>query len=185
MNAHPKVSGGRERVRRIFVSVALLVSSLTPIARLTAAGDAASMPAVTVGEERGVYSVTARFQVPQSPAAVLAVLTDYEHIPRFMPGVEKSAVLERAPGRAVVQQEAVSRLMMFSKHVSLVLEITEGADTLSFRDRSGRSFARYEGRGGCANRTAEREFCTSSPRSHPLTFPNSSSSACSGVSRAR
>jgi hypothetical protein len=35
--------------------------------------------------------------------------------------------------------------MMFSKTVHLVLEISEGADTLRFRDRSGRSFTRYEG----------------------------------------
>ncbi len=100
---------------------------------------------VSVREARGVYSVSARFQVPESPALALAVLTDYEHIARFMPGVETSIVLERAGDRALVQQEAVSRLMLFSRRVHLVLEITEGADTLRFRDRSGRSFMRYEG----------------------------------------
>ena len=105
----------------------------------------APAPDVTVREERGVYSVSARFVVPQSPADVLAVLTDYERIPTFMPGVTKSTVLERRPGTAVVEQEGVSHLMMFSKTVHLVLEITEGADTLVFRDRSGHSFARYEG----------------------------------------
>jgi hypothetical protein len=100
---------------------------------------------VTVREEGGVYSVAARFEVPQSPVLALAVLTDYEQIPRFMPGVETSIVLERAGRLVIVEQEAVSRLMMFSKRVHLVLEITEGADSLRFRDRSGRSFARYEG----------------------------------------
>jgi carbon monoxide dehydrogenase subunit G len=145
MSSHPKVSGGRASVRRILVSVALMVSSVSPIARLTATGDPEATPTVTVREDRGVYSVTARFQVPQRPAVVLAVLTDYEQIPRFMPGVKTSIVLERAAGRAVVEQEAVSHLLMFSKRVYLVLEIAEGADTLRFRDRSGRSFARYEG----------------------------------------
>jgi ribosome-associated toxin RatA of RatAB toxin-antitoxin module len=105
----------------------------------------ASAPDVTVREERGVYSVSARFVVPQTPAAVVGVLTDYEGIPRFMPGVKKSTVLERTPGRALVEQEALSHLMMFSKTVHLVLEITEGADGLRFHDRSGKSFTRYEG----------------------------------------
>ena len=105
----------------------------------------APAPDVTVREERGVYAVSARFVVPQPAHVVLGVLTDYEGIPRFMPGVKKSTVLERTAGTAVVEQEALSRLMMFSKTVHLVLEISEGTDTVRFRDRSGRSFTRYEG----------------------------------------
>jgi hypothetical protein len=110
----------------------------------TLAADAPA-PDVTVREERGVYSVSARFVVPQSPRVVLGVLTDYEGISRFMPGVRKSTVIERVSGTTVVEQEALSRLMMFSKTIHLVLEITEGTDTVRFRDRSGRSFTRYEG----------------------------------------
>ena len=96
-------------------------------------------------EERGVYSVIARFTVEQPPAVALAVLTDYEQIPRFMPGVRTSIVLERGAGRAVVEQEAVSSVILFSKHLHLVLEIEEQSGALLFRDRCGRSFARYEG----------------------------------------
>jgi hypothetical protein len=140
-----RTSGGRACVRRILISGFLILGGLIPVARLKATEDAASAPAVTVREERGVYSVAARFQVLQSPALALAVLTDYEQIPRFTPGVETSIVLERASGLVIVEQEAVSHLMMFSKRVHLVLEITEGADSLRFRDRSGSSFARYEG----------------------------------------
>ena len=144
MICHLKAPGGRACVRRILIS-GLLLTGLIPVAQLNATDAPASAPAVTVREEGGVYSVAARFQVPQSPALALAVLTDYEQIPRFMPGVETSIVLERASGLVIVEQEAVSHLMMFSKRVHLVLEITESADTLRFRDRSGRSFARYEG----------------------------------------
>ena len=75
----------------------------------------------------------------------LTVLTDYEQIPRFMPDVRTSIVRERGAGRAVVEQEAVSGMMMFSKRVHLVLEIAEQPDALIFRDRCGRSFVRYEG----------------------------------------
>ena len=104
-----------------------------------------SLMDLTVREQRGVYTVMARFLVDQPPSVALTVLTDYEQIPRFMPGVRTSIVRERGAGRAVVEQEAVSGMMMFSKRVHLVLEIEEQPDALTFRDRCGRSFVRYEG----------------------------------------
>jgi ribosome-associated toxin RatA of RatAB toxin-antitoxin module len=106
------------------------------------AGQSANL---TVREARGVYTVTARFLVDQSVSTALTVLTDYENIPRFLPDVRTSVVLERGSGWTVVEQEAVSALMMFSKRVHLVLEIEEQPDALVFRDRCGRSFGRYEG----------------------------------------
>lgn len=101
--------------------------------------------AVTVSEDRGVFTVVARFVVDQPASVVLSVLTDYEQIPRFMPDVRKSVVLEREIGSAVVEQEAVSRVMLFSKRVHLVLEIDEQPEAVTFRDRCKTSFARYEG----------------------------------------
>ena len=147
MSTYQHAAGGRTRVRRFLVTVTVagMLGGLAPVVPLTAADDPPSQPHVTVREEGGIYAVTARFQVPQTPALAIAVLTDYEQIPRFMTGVETSLVLERGPGRAVVEQEAVSRMMWFSKRVHLVLEVTERADSLVFRDRSGRSFTRYEG----------------------------------------
>jgi ribosome-associated toxin RatA of RatAB toxin-antitoxin module len=102
-------------------------------------------PEVVVREERGTYMVTARFEVPQPPEIVLAVLSDYEQIPRFMPDVKVSKILERTPGRLVVEQRAVSKFMMFSKEVHLLLEVTETPESLSFTDQSGQSFKRYTG----------------------------------------
>ena len=105
----------------------------------------APAPNVTVREERGVYSVSARFVVPQAPPVALEVLTDYEAIPRFLPDVKTSIVRERTADRLVVEQEAVARMMMFSKRVHLVLEITQESGTIRFRDRCGDSFVKYEG----------------------------------------
>jgi hypothetical protein len=144
MEVHAKAAGGREGVRRLFVLVSIVAAGWLA-APLRAADDEPVRQAVTVQEAAGVYSVRAQFQVPQPPAVALAVLTDYARIPQFMPDVRTSVVLERSAGRAVVEQEGVSRLMMFSKRVHLVLEITEGADTLRFRDRCGRNFPSYEG----------------------------------------
>ena len=136
--------GGRSGARRLFVVLAMIMGGLTQLAPLRATAQEQRSD-ITVREERGVYSVTARFHVPQPSTVVLSVLTDYEGIPRFMPDINTSVVLERADGRAVVQQEAVSRVMLFSRRVHLVLEINEGADTLRFNDRCGRSFVRYQG----------------------------------------
>jgi carbon monoxide dehydrogenase subunit G len=106
---------------------------------------AAQTPTLTVREERGVYTVTARFQVDQPVSVAWSVLTDYEQIPRFLPDIKTSIVRERAAGRVIVEQEAVSRMMMFSKRVHLILEITQETGTIRFRDRCGGSFAQYEG----------------------------------------
>jgi ribosome-associated toxin RatA of RatAB toxin-antitoxin module len=125
-----------------------LVPAAAAICLLFQAAVAAAQPApvdLTVREEHGTYSVVARFTVAQSPDVALTVLSDYAQIPRFMPGVRTSTVLERDGHHTVVEQEAVASIMMFSKRVHLVLEIDEQPDTLLFRDRCGRSFTRYEG----------------------------------------
>ncbi|MEO5894110.1 MAG: SRPBCC family protein, partial [Vicinamibacterales bacterium] len=102
-------------------------------------------PVVQVSEARGLYSVAARFTVTEMPADVLAVLTDYEQIPRFMPRIQTSIVHQRTEGHAVVEQEATSRVMMVSKRIHLMLEVEEQSGGMTFRDRSGKSFERYEG----------------------------------------
>jgi carbon monoxide dehydrogenase subunit G len=121
-------------MRHLLIAAVLSLETLSP-----------AVPTVTVNEDRGVYAVMARFDVAAPPAVALSVLTDYEQIPRFMPGVKTSVVHERSSGRAVIEQEAVSKFMMFSRRVHLVLEISEREDALSFRDRCRKSFARYEG----------------------------------------
>ena len=100
---------------------------------------------VEVTETGGVYQVTAAFAVNATPQAVMAVLSDYERIPAYMPDMEVSKVIERTAGGVVVEQQAVSRFMLFSKRVHLELEVRESDDQLRFRDRCGKSFAEYEG----------------------------------------
>ena len=140
----PVLSGGRGDARRVLSAVWVAVLVAFAGSTITAT-KGERPPQVTVREQEGVYSVEAGFQVSQPPSAVLAVLTDYEQIPRFMPGVTTSIVRERSGGRVVIEQEAVSRIMMFSKRVHLLLEVTEEANTLRFRDSAARSFELYEG----------------------------------------
>lgn len=113
------------------------------MAPVVANGDSADN--ISVKEVGGVYHVAARFAVPQPPTTVLRVLTDYEQIPRFMPDLRSSVVRERAGCRVVIEQEAVARMMMFSKRVHLLLEVHEKSDALQFVDQSGTSFRHYQG----------------------------------------
>jgi hypothetical protein len=98
--------GGRLTGARRHVGVTAFLVLVA--AAVSAAGDSESEAQVTVREEAGVYSVTARFHVPQPPAVALAVLTHYEDIPRFMPQIKASVVRERTADHVVVEQEAVS-----------------------------------------------------------------------------
>jgi ribosome-associated toxin RatA of RatAB toxin-antitoxin module len=136
LTSRASASGGRLLTAAVALFVVLQASYV--VAEQTATN-------LTVREDHGVYRVVARFLIDQPLSMAMAVLTDYEQIPRFMPEVRTSVIRERAIGRAVVEQEAVSALMMFSKRIHLVLEIEEQADALIFRDRCGRNFVQYEG----------------------------------------
>lgn len=123
----------------------LLTGAWLLTATLMVAATPAEDEVISVRERGGVYMVAARFTVPQAPAVVRSVLTDYANIPRFMPDVRTSRVLDRQEGHVRVEQEAVSKYLMFSKRVHLVLAVEEGADVIRFRDQCNRSFAEYEG----------------------------------------
>jgi hypothetical protein len=114
-------------------------------ATLGAAAAPGSEPVVSVRERGGAYVVSASFQVPEAAPVVRDVLTDYANIARFMPGVEKSRIVERTDRFVRVEQEAVSRYLMFSRRVHLLLEVEEGPDAIWFRDRCNQSFEHYEG----------------------------------------
>lgn len=102
-------------------------------------------PQVGVNEAGGIYTVSATFAVPQSPDAAMAVLSDYDHLAQFMPGLRKSVVAADYGTRVTVEQEADARFLTFSKRIFLLLEIDEAPRSLEFKDRSGKSFVRYEG----------------------------------------
>jgi ribosome-associated toxin RatA of RatAB toxin-antitoxin module len=137
-------AAGRIDVRRLFAVAALTVVAALPGATVRAAVDTPA-PDVTVTEARGVYTVTATFPVLGPAATARVVLTDYEQLTRFVPDIRKSLVLERSAEGLVVEQEAVSKMMMFSKRVHLVLKVSETANVITFEDRCGESFKRYAG----------------------------------------
>jgi hypothetical protein len=125
----------------------IFVVALAALAAAIVGVDAApaDTPDISVQEAGGAYMVAARFTVVESDTLVREVLTDYANIPRFMPGVSSSEILQRDGALVRVRQEAVSTFMMFSRRVRLVLDVEEEPGVIRFRDRSNESFARYEG----------------------------------------
>ena len=121
------------------------VGAALMIVALSADAAAAQEPVTSVREAGGEYTVSATFTVSGPPAVARGVLTDYANIPRFMPDVRSSVVVERRNGSARVAQEAVPQFWWFSKQISLLLEVDEGTDVIRFRDTSNTSFSRYEG----------------------------------------
>ena len=136
---------GRPGARRLFLMLGVVATFMWQDAQVSASDGPEPSRDVVVLEERGVYHVTARFEVPQLASVAYAVLTDYEQIPRFMPDVRTSIVRERFPDGILVEQEAVARIMMFSRRIHLLLQVQMSDRVIRFRDSSGRSFDQYEG----------------------------------------
>ena len=134
--------GGCHRARRLF-AVVVTAAAVAGGGVATVAADGPSP--VVVARVDGVYRVSAAFAVTQSVAVVTATLTDYAGIPRFMPEVRTSQVIERTPTGALVVQEAQAKFLMFSRRVHLVLDVRESAGRIQFKDRCGTSFTQYEG----------------------------------------
>ena len=130
---------------RCVLAGAVVTLGLISSSPVTAASDPVARAAVSVREENGVYLVRARFEIPQTADLARSVLTDYAQIPRFMPDVRTSVVVERTASRLLVEQEAVSKFGLFSKTAHLLLEVTEDGNTIRFIDRCGKSFKHYEG----------------------------------------
>ncbi len=133
-------TGGRPGARRCFAWMTLLI-----LGAVVPAAAQAPAPSASVREERGLYAVSAEFSVAGSPELALATLSDYDNIPRFMPAVKRSRIVERSDEHVVVEQEAVASFMMFSRRIHLVLDVKQQPGMIHFTDRCGRSFERYEG----------------------------------------
>ena len=105
MTLHAIPGGGQRRACRpiVFLFVAMLSMALAQHPRAATADDLSAQ--LSVREENGVYTVAARFPVDGPAERSVSVLTDYERIPQFMPGVKTSIVRKRQDGRIVIEQE--------------------------------------------------------------------------------
>jgi ribosome-associated toxin RatA of RatAB toxin-antitoxin module len=66
---------------------------------------ASAPPAVNFQQQGTHLLVSGELTVPVSPATAWAVLTDYERVPEFVPGMRVSRVLEQSGNTRVVEQQ--------------------------------------------------------------------------------
>ncbi len=83
--------------------------------------------AVAVERNGALFSVRARATVAAPVELVWQVLTDYENLPRFIPGITQSAVLLRARDRVVLEQRGEARFLVFSFPIEVRYEVRESA----------------------------------------------------------
>jgi ribosome-associated toxin RatA of RatAB toxin-antitoxin module len=92
--------------------------------------------------------VRAEAQLDAPVAIVWQVLTDYERLPAFIPGVSKSVVRERRGNQVILEQSGEARFFVFSFPVEVTYEVTETPESsVSCRALSGnlkRMTGRYD-----------------------------------------
>ena len=94
----------------------------------------------------GTYRLEGHMKVPGPPYDAWRVLTDYEHIAKFVSSLRKSSVKESTPDRLLLEQEALGKEFVFSKRIRVLLQITElPYKRILFEDVSHVDFQFYEG----------------------------------------
>jgi ribosome-associated toxin RatA of RatAB toxin-antitoxin module len=100
-------------------------------------------------ERRGDgVEVRARAFIAAPPALVWRVLTDYERLPEYVPGIAKSRVRERHGNHLRLEQSGEARFLLFSFPIEVHLQVTEAPpDTIVSRSVGGnlrRMHGRYD-----------------------------------------
>jgi ribosome-associated toxin RatA of RatAB toxin-antitoxin module len=73
----------------------------------------------------GGLQVRAEARLDAPIAVVWQVLTDYERLPAFIPGIAKSVVRERRGNQLILEQSGEARFLIFSFPVEVTYEVTE------------------------------------------------------------
>jgi ribosome-associated toxin RatA of RatAB toxin-antitoxin module len=91
-------------------------------ARPLDAAEELSVEATRRGER---FEVRAKAELLAPAALVWEVLTDYERLPRFVPGLSRSTVRGREGNRVRLEQSGEARFLFFSYPIELQLEVLE------------------------------------------------------------
>jgi ribosome-associated toxin RatA of RatAB toxin-antitoxin module len=90
--------------------------------------------------------IKAHAQVSAPEALVWQVLTDYEHLPSFIPGIAKSVVRERQGNVLLVEQAGAARFLLFSFPIEVRYEVTEAPQQWVESRAVGGNLRRMNGR---------------------------------------
>lgn len=93
----------------------------------------------------GSERIVGEFRVSAGEPIAWAVLTDYEHLPRFVTEVRESRVLRRSGPRLLVRQATRIRWLWSRRTWAVRLHLEERRPTIRFEDESLSDFERYRG----------------------------------------
>jgi hypothetical protein len=100
-------------------------AALLLLAALAGAASGAEDLAIEVERVGGRFTVQAQATLDAPAELAWQVLTDYENLPRFIPGLTGSAVLLRGANRAMLEQRGEARFLVFSFPIEVQLEVLE------------------------------------------------------------
>jgi carbon monoxide dehydrogenase subunit G len=80
---------------------------------------------VRVERHGTTFRVQAAATVAAAPATVWGVLTDYDHLSEFIPGLTSSVTRLRSGDRALVEQRGEARFFFFAFPIDVRLEVSE------------------------------------------------------------
>jgi ribosome-associated toxin RatA of RatAB toxin-antitoxin module len=92
------------------------------------------------------YSVEGAFEVEASSQAAWSVISDYEALPKLVPYLKASEIVEREPDGVVVEQLASGRVLFLRRTSQIRLRIHETPfSEITFADVSDRDFKSFAG----------------------------------------
>ena len=108
-------------------SCAASVFALGAFAVLLLAAGAAHSQEVTIRTTRAgdTFEIEARVVMAVPRETAWQVLTDYERLPEFIPGLHKSHVLSRTANRLLLEQRGELRFFIFSVPMEVRMEVEE------------------------------------------------------------
>ena len=118
------------------------------LASLVVPAGAADDLSVDVQRNGAGFAIRAAATVAAPVATVWEVLTDYDHLAGFIPGLSSSSVQLRAANRVLVEQKGEARFLIFSFPMEVRLEVLESpSDSIVSRGVGGnlkRMTGRYD-----------------------------------------
>ena len=116
------------------------------LANYAAPGRAAQDVAIEAHRQGDSVEITAHAQLTAPAALVWQVLTDYERLPAFIPGLTKSVVRQREGNVVLVEQTGEARFLLFYFPIEVRYEVTERAPQSVESRAVGGNLKRMNGR---------------------------------------
>ena len=122
------------------MAVALLAAAYA------APGSAADDVSIEAERRGDSVEVRAHALIAAPVALVWQVLTDYEHLPSFIPGLAKSVVRERQGNQLMIEQTGEARFLVFSFPIEVRYEVIESPPEWISSRAVGGNLRRMNGR---------------------------------------